>query len=273
MRADNAANKWGRRALGLLASVCALVAAAPARACDKDTDCKGTRVCVAKACVLAPVAPPPCRKDTECSGDAVCEVGRCVPPPAVQPPVVQPPVVQPTVVGPTLQAPPAVDPGALLEQPPVAAPVPQAPAPAAALRPARQQRTSLALVLPVRTSFVGVEGTYESVLTAISTDSVAMTLGMPGGLLAYAGSANVTVIQGYVGLTLGAQSAHDNLLEWAVRAGPLLRATNTTFGSDTESELSFAGMLQADLMLGFLLVGIEERLSHAPIGVPSMSTC
>jgi hypothetical protein len=68
--------RFGR--YGILAVVGALGAlAADARAggCEKDTDCKGERVCVQGQCVAQ--GPQACQKDSDCPGDQVCERGGC----------------------------------------------------------------------------------------------------------------------------------------------------------------------------------------------------
>jgi len=43
--------------------------------CEKDTDCKGDRICVEGTCV-SPGAQG-CQKDTDCPGDEVCADGAC----------------------------------------------------------------------------------------------------------------------------------------------------------------------------------------------------
>jgi len=69
------------------ASFALLALVSPARAddagCFKDTDCKGSRICVERACVDAP-AVQGCARDTDCPGDDVCEQKICVPPAPVK---------------------------------------------------------------------------------------------------------------------------------------------------------------------------------------------
>jgi len=45
--------------------------------CDRDSDCKGQRICVDHRCTWAAPAPPRCSKDTECPGDAICVNLQC----------------------------------------------------------------------------------------------------------------------------------------------------------------------------------------------------
>jgi len=67
-----------------VAIVCALAAMAlavptAASACDKDTDCKGDRICEQGKCV-SPVPTGRCGKDTDCPGNEICEENRCISP-------------------------------------------------------------------------------------------------------------------------------------------------------------------------------------------------
>jgi hypothetical protein len=79
---------WGLCAGALLGSLCLgeLATDARAGACEKDTDCKGGRVCSAGECV-EPQASQKCQSDKDCSGDLVCNNGAC----SVRQPVAQAP--------------------------------------------------------------------------------------------------------------------------------------------------------------------------------------
>jgi hypothetical protein len=81
----------------------------PAHAgCQKDTDCKGQRICANGECV-DPNEPQRCDKDLDCAGDLVCRAGTCSAPSDAGGPA---PAVTPAA------PPPAAPPG------PVAAPAP-----------------------------------------------------------------------------------------------------------------------------------------------------
>ena len=54
--------------------------------CEKDTDCKGERICVEGACVYPVESPTGCSKDTDCPGDFICESGVCQQPQQSQQP-------------------------------------------------------------------------------------------------------------------------------------------------------------------------------------------
>ena len=45
--------------------------------CGKDTDCKGSRVCIKRVCVEPPLVRS-CGKDTDCPGDEVCDGKKCM---------------------------------------------------------------------------------------------------------------------------------------------------------------------------------------------------
>ena len=47
--------------------------------CEKDTDCKGDRICEDGVC-QDPAPASDCEKDTDCLGDLICEEWACVPP-------------------------------------------------------------------------------------------------------------------------------------------------------------------------------------------------
>ena len=70
-----------RIVLGLLSAALLIAFGWPSVAsggCDKDTDCKGARICENQVCV-SPAAPR-CEKDTDCEGDKLCEKEVCVEP-------------------------------------------------------------------------------------------------------------------------------------------------------------------------------------------------
>jgi hypothetical protein len=86
------ARNWGPCAGALVGTLCLGLVATDARAgCEKDTDCKGGRVCTAGACVEP--AAPKCQSDKDCSGELVCNEGECGArqPQAQQPPAAAPP--------------------------------------------------------------------------------------------------------------------------------------------------------------------------------------
>jgi hypothetical protein len=79
---------WGVYGGALVGSLCLGLVATDARAgCDKDTDCKGDRVCEDGKCVVAgsttggtaapPVSSQACEKDYQCPSGLVCDNGRC----------------------------------------------------------------------------------------------------------------------------------------------------------------------------------------------------
>ena len=67
--------------LFVLCAIALVALAVPrtASACDKDTDCKGDRVCEGGKCVSG-ATPGACEKDVDCPGAEVCEQNRCEPP-------------------------------------------------------------------------------------------------------------------------------------------------------------------------------------------------
>jgi len=68
---------WRSSAAPVLASLCLTLVAADARAgCEKDTDCKGERVCTAGRCVQPPGAGT-CNVDKDCPGEQTCDNGKC----------------------------------------------------------------------------------------------------------------------------------------------------------------------------------------------------
>jgi hypothetical protein len=155
---------WRAALAALCATTCALAGAAAAHdgsGCAKDTECKGSRICVNRVCV----DPPPvvaCTRDVDCPGDDVCVDKICgaapgagaaapakaagsaskkkgAPPaaaahapapvvPAPAPAPVPAPVETPTVL--ILASPPPA-----VSTPPAAAPAPAAAAPAPAFSP------------------------------------------------------------------------------------------------------------------------------------------
>jgi hypothetical protein len=139
---------WRVALAALSASVCAL-SALPAAAqegggCAKDTECKGSRICVNRVCV----DPPPvvaCTRDVDCPGDDVCVEKFCAAPvgaaargagSAAKKKAAPVPAPAPVIHGPAASAPapaPVETPTVLILASP---PPPVAPPPAAAAVPA-----------------------------------------------------------------------------------------------------------------------------------------